>query len=107
MTFALHIQVKKQLLKNLKSLFKFLAVAEVEGINDTHPQGTAPWNVPFNQVYGVLYNNCCFPAIWGRPVSNDGNFHHDLIMIFKAGLELFVVLLKKKEMELLSFLVHN
>lgn len=48
-----------------------------------------------------------FQQSGGRPVSNDGDFHHDLIMIFKAGLELFVVLLKKKEMELLSFLVHN
>lgn len=95
-TASQSIQVKKQLLKNFKSIFKFLAIAEVEGINYTHQQGTASWNVPLNQTYVSLYNNCCFPAIWGWPFTNDGDFHHDLIIIFKAGLELFVVLLKKK-----------
>ena len=57
------IQAKEQLLENFKSVFKFLAVADVEGINYAHQQGTGPWNILLNQTFGSFHDNCCHPVI--------------------------------------------
>lgn len=61
--FCTDFQSRNSFLENFKSAFEFLAVAEVESINDAHQQITALWDMLFMQDFGSLHNGC--HPVWG------------------------------------------
>lgn len=84
------------------SVFRFLAVAEVQCIYYAHHQNTTPWDILVSQDFCSLHDNGCHPVIWskGRPVTTDGNLLH---VTFKAGFKLFIVLVKQKKKLIIFF----
>lgn len=83
------IQVKNQLLENFQSIFKFLYSSQVVDINYTNQQRTALQNITVNQTFGSFHKIAV--SHWSDP-GVDLSPTCDL----KAGLELFVVLLKQR-----------